>query len=527
VKRTLICIISLITVISLNFSIVLSAEETQTTNTGTTYYIDSVKGSDFNSGKSESKPWKSLSKINNTTFLPGDKILFRAGGLWNGQLTPKGSGAEKSPIIIDMYGKGNKPVISVSYDSSAKVGNKTKQFLGREIGSREEYYIFSLLDQSYWEVNNLELNGNMEEGCMRGICIFAEETTVKHVYLKKCFVRNIVGSVEKLHGGIYYQTIGYEKVSSFNDILIEDNLIMNVNRSGISIDICESKSERITNAVIRGNFLDTIGGDGIVPKGCIGTLVEYNIAKDCNTVGKYSNVAMWPYNAIDTLFQFNEAYLTRSMHDGQGFDCDYKCRGTTFQYNYSHDNEGGFMLVCCLGAEDGSAFNEDITIRYNISQNDHARTFQIAGPIKNCNIYNNTFYLPGGEAVMPLYGHAWGVGLPKNIVFCNNIIYNNGYGEYQFHSKEDTIYKNNLFYGNHPKTEPDDPYKITKDPMLVAPNTGGLGIDTVDGYKLKEGSPAVGAGMIIEDNGGRDYWGNEVKLDEKPNIGAYNGTCVK
>lgn len=43
---------------------------------GTVYYVDSKKGSDYFSGTSAAKAWKSLKKVNSTVFRPGDKILF-------------------------------------------------------------------------------------------------------------------------------------------------------------------------------------------------------------------------------------------------------------------------------------------------------------------------------------------------------------------------------------------------------------------------------------------------------------------
>ena len=42
-----------------------------------TFYVDSINGSDDNSGKSTQSAWKSLEKVNATTFKPGDKILFK------------------------------------------------------------------------------------------------------------------------------------------------------------------------------------------------------------------------------------------------------------------------------------------------------------------------------------------------------------------------------------------------------------------------------------------------------------------
>ena len=77
----------------------------------TTYYIDPL-GNDTNPGLKTSAPWKTLEKVNSTIFLPGDRILFSAGGEWTGQLHPKGSGKTGNPIRIGKYGKGEKPSIN-------------------------------------------------------------------------------------------------------------------------------------------------------------------------------------------------------------------------------------------------------------------------------------------------------------------------------------------------------------------------------------------------------------------------------
>ncbi len=58
------------------------------------------------------------------------------------------------------------------------------------------------------------------------------------------------------------------------------------------------------------------------------------------------NVAIWQWSTDNTLIQLNEAGFTHGLLDGQGFDSDYNSRDTTLLYNFSHDNEGGFLLVC-------------------------------------------------------------------------------------------------------------------------------------------------------------------------------------
>ena len=75
------------------------------------YYVDALSGNDFNSGKSPNKAWASLQKVNQMVFQPGDKILFKSGTVYYGQLEPKGSGVKGKPIYINRYGQGKKPAI--------------------------------------------------------------------------------------------------------------------------------------------------------------------------------------------------------------------------------------------------------------------------------------------------------------------------------------------------------------------------------------------------------------------------------
>src|SRR5690606_33652166 len=116
--------------------------------------------------------------------------------------------------------------------------------------------------------------------------------------------------------------------------------------------------------------------------------------------------------ADDTIIQFNEAFNGHSTQDGQGFDIDYAQTGTIVQYNYSHNNDGGFILIC----QPSGAVNERGIVRYNISQNDGARVFHLSGPTTNTRVYNNTIYSGQGSTTMPIHASSWG-GYAKSISF--------------------------------------------------------------------------------------------------------------
>ncbi len=72
-----------------------------------TYYVDVVNGSDDYDGLSPAfrggvkGPWKTMSKVNETKFLPGDSILFKRDGVWNdGPLNPRNGGVAGGVVVV-------------------------------------------------------------------------------------------------------------------------------------------------------------------------------------------------------------------------------------------------------------------------------------------------------------------------------------------------------------------------------------------------------------------------------------------
>ncbi|MHA1360609.1 MAG: PKD domain-containing protein [Candidatus Helarchaeota archaeon] len=78
----------------------------------TTYYVDATNGNDDNSGTSPGSAWKTIAKVNDSFFNPGDSILFKKGEIWRERLSPASSGSSVTPITFASYGIGNKPIIN-------------------------------------------------------------------------------------------------------------------------------------------------------------------------------------------------------------------------------------------------------------------------------------------------------------------------------------------------------------------------------------------------------------------------------
>jgi hypothetical protein len=83
-----------------------------------TFYVDSEAGDDASAGAELSAPWKSLDRVNTAALLPGDRVLFKRGGLWRGQLIPQ-SGSNSASIVYGAYGSGSaKPILQGSVSRS-------------------------------------------------------------------------------------------------------------------------------------------------------------------------------------------------------------------------------------------------------------------------------------------------------------------------------------------------------------------------------------------------------------------------
>ena len=479
-----------------------------------TYYVDSVGGNDANSGTFTNTAWQTLSKVNGTTFSAGDNILFKTGGSWTGSLHPGGSGATNNPIIINSYGVGPKPII----DGNGLIGTG----------------VVYLFNQQYWEINNLEIINNAAAGGdRRGIYLAAQNFgLVHHLYVRNCYIHNIKGIVgqdnaAKRTAGCLVETIGDSAVPTrFDGILMENCVISTVDNQGIALNNNVSVADypgtaswnarKFTHVVIRGNLINDISKNALIIRLTDETgLIEHNVCYDTAFRAGTGNT-IYARSCRGTVFQFNEGYLNRTTDfDGCLYDSDLQSPACIFQYSYSHDNNHGLFWL------DTDAADTNVIVRYNISQNDRGNIFCPNYPCASAYIYNNTVYV--GANLSPVIINEKTVNT-KTYFFYNNIIYNSSptatYNFVGLNGGSRTC-DYNVFYGQHPAGEPADTHKLTSDPKLVAPGTGGTNdLNSVGGYKLQAGSPCIDSGMTIANNGGRDYWGNAVPFNGTTDRGA-------
>lgn len=542
----------------------------------TRYYLDSAAAPDGN-GKSEATAFDSLEDINGIEFAAGDKILIKAGSEFQGQLYPKGSGSEEAPIVIDMYGEGEKPLI----DGNGRYSDAPTFRDNGPFG--EEGSAVYLCNQEYWEINNLRVKNWSDDGQDKersGIRVEAYGGgTYHHIYIKNCEISDIRGyngqdsiwDVVPENGGTTFygsrtthrtggiNVVSYterdltnatssstagavidEEPTVFDDILIEGNKIENCHANGITTTNIrgelDNKDYRHTNVVIRGNEIRNVQRAGIVPLYTSGALVERNLVDTFQQTYAGYGCGIWCDRADGMVFQYNEVCNGKNTMDGMAFNLDDMTENGIIQYNYTHNNVGGGIMLHVRT----NSYNRNNTVRYNLSVNDtagfaaHQAVIVCVGEdantkIESAKVYNNTFI--NNNVVHPVYQG-------DEILFENNIFYfpNEGMASRDdaYVTGANTSFVNNVFAGAHSSSEPENTGEnngnIYVDESPLAGTFYGTESleDAMEMAKLVHGSAALEAGdpAVLEGGPTKDFYGNASVNNGKINAGIYNGESV-
>ncbi|WP_281612577.1 Ig-like domain-containing protein [Flammeovirga sp. SubArs3] len=539
-------------------------------------YYFSADGDDNNDGSINS-PWKTLAKAtaiskqsNKGGLLnPGDKLLFRKGDTFEGQLVVLCSGSEGKPIEIGSYGTGELPILSGSgniptgdYLETVKLTNTS----------------FITMD-GLWIKNNRKNMGDITWGTNTayGIKVIANKwggviqgLTFRNLKITDVFAINMLDFEGKFTldyytaKGIFFDadkddlTVTPKLEIGINDVLIEDCYFYNLGSTAVSIRHLSNvvnnpidEEERNINFVVRNSHFEKLGGDGVILSSVCNAIVEKNTFIDLGVGEK--NVqdlfygrgeGCWIWNTRNVVVQFNKQLRSRGFGDTYASGhVDFYCKNSIFQYNYSEDTEGGFVEIL------GECVNS--TFRYNVSKNDgfrdhHGYTIWLSGYVGTGNdpvrsdssfIYNNTvFYDQAGYK-------------PDISIFAKNTyIYNNifkvidgaqvGAEEVMIdiENGSELIVDNNMFYGDIAPafTNLDNNKIIGEDPVFVDETAG-----DIYGYQLQESSPAINSGRVLPEPSfpmagkgifenfslytAKDIYGNDVDVRNLiPNIGADN-----
>ncbi len=375
-----------------------------------TYHVNALTGDDRASGLAPDRAWRTLARVNAFPLKPGDSVLLTAGSVWKEPLTLTRSGRASAPIKVSATGPGARPRI--------------------EAGGVSPHGV-AVLNAEYVRVSGIEVTNDSADRApgaesRYGVLVSAQDRGVtRGIRVSDMYVHDVRGTnARKDNGGIVFQALGQKRATRFQDIAIERNIVWRVDRSGIagiSDQVSRTNWFPSEEVVIRDNLVEDVGGDGIVPRGTDGALIEHNIVRYAGSRAPGYNAGIWQWSTDSSLIQLNEAAFTATRYDGQGFDSDFNSRRTTLFYNYSHDNQGGFLLICSPKvSEPDNLGNRNSVARFNVSRNDRSRIFQLAGNVTGAVIEANVVHVGPDIDVQMAVATQWD-GWARDVRFEDNV----------------------------------------------------------------------------------------------------------
>ena len=520
------------------------------------YYLSSSTGNDNNNG-SQTQPWKTLSKLSNTTLGPGDTVYFKKGDTFRGHFVVNGSGTEGNLITFTSYGSGNQPIISGSSHDDG--GGDYREAI---LVTNHDNMVFDGLEiQNHRTISRSGVGDLVSFGIR--IEVSDSNVDLNNFSFRNMTFKNVYALywVDPADQNAFndFEVSGLTFISYWggiiNNVIVEDSYFTDLQRIGVHIKntMGKTSTKRNTNFVFRNNEFFQIGGTCVLPIRTENCLIENNIFNQPGAktndkmIGRGS--AVWNWYSINTIVQYNQAINAKGILDSHGIHVDHSNVDTFIQYNYMQDCEGGFVEI--LGG------NQRAVYRFNISVNDGWRVNpnwvnsdhtiwlndkiggQSGHPSYDSYIYNNTVVInkSGNDA----FDTAIDINGQNTRIF-NNIFYavnGSGIGNQQGnYSDPNLMMTNNLFFGdirNNFKTI--DANRIEVNPVFYNEQSGDQ-----YGFQIDASSQAIDAGAAYTGNYAHpaipvdastifanleeyptvDFFGNSLSGDSTPNIGASN-----
>ena len=479
----------------------------------TDYYV-SPKGKDGDPGTSE-KPWRTIESVNKKALQPGDRVLFEGGQIFTGNLVldAQDHGASEQPLVITSYGTG-RAVIDAGEGTGLRATGcnflhvRNLNFLGAGRKGGNTGSGIHVSDSQGLEIDQVDVKGFQIGGVNVG---GVRHARITHVYAH--------------HNGSAGINIGETENQWSEDVYI-------------GYCVAEGNAGDPKN-------LNNHSGNGIVAGIVHGCVIEYceamhngwNMPREGN-----GPVGIWTWNADRVIIQFCISHDNKSPSwDGGGFDIDGGVTNSILQYNLSYNNVGPGYLLCQYYP---APTWKDNIVRYNISYNDGDKPQN--GSIcvtwyegmSDVEIYNNTFIKDYGSVV------TFSDTKVPGVRFRNNIFVTGG-GSLIRGGAEKATFQGNVYWllagkpfeidgfnsleawSNSTAQERVDGKLVGKwcDPLVVMPDRIASmkpeDLKTLKEFHLQTASPCIGAGILIEKSGERDFWGTRLPEKKQPSIGAF------
>ncbi len=494
----------------------------------TTYYVDNA-GADSNNGATVGTPWQHLSKVNGSSFRPGDSVLLKRGGVWREQLNTPSSGASGNPINFGAYGAGARPQINASdlVNSWSSNGEAVANTWKAQVTTRPSIVVFdgkrgNLVASAaactaprnwFWSANILYTYGTV-----------SPSSTYKTI---EAGARNFA-ILNDTRDWVSYNNLDLRnsnqfgiKIQNSNHITLSDYSIAQSALNGTNVN--NGPGQRSSYITFdRGEVSDSGGGGIDVNCGACGAITIDHITVTNNNVhdngwnsdnstgyvGTNGGIKLFGSSGTHCTIQNNLVVRQADQFgdlSGTGIWLDTWGDACDISYNEVHDNASYGILV-----ENTALSSPTVVLSYNLVYRNN-KGISVERGTHNVQVYNNSAY---GNKLGGLLNEGFGNQHDQiNNVFKNNISYGNGINLVAILGGENAgggagnVYDHNSFgaeAGNLVEwgeggfklnyAALDSAYgrptnSVLGDPLMVDPSAGNL--------RLSQNSPAIGAGLNL------------------------------
>jgi hypothetical protein len=336
------------------------------------YYLN-IQGSDSNTGTSPENAWQSIAKLNSASLKPGDHIYFMSEQVFIGNIVLKPG---NKGISLGSYGGGiatisggNDYGLIADQCNLLKICGLKFSGSGRKNGNSSDGLYITNCDSV--AIDSVEISGFQHSGIHLHIC---SDVSITNAYTHDNGFAGI-----HVTGTTAWDSLKYD------------------NRN-IYIANCTAENNPGDPTIV-----DNHSGNGIIASSTSHGMIEYCEAMNNGWDMQWNGngpVGIWIWDCTDFVIQHCISHHNRTAPgaaDGGGFDLDGGVSNSVIQFCVSYKNEGAGFGLYEFGAKKPWQNN---VIRYNISLDDgitNSGSVGIwkgdnGGTIRNCDIYNNTFY---------------------------------------------------------------------------------------------------------------------------------------
>lgn len=369
-----------------------------------------------------------------------------------------GNGTDTAPITLGEYARGSRPELTGD-------GGRTTVLLR---------------DVNNWTIRDIEVTHRaLREGGAVGVLVEATQPgeVIHNIQIVNVEVRDVKGVVgesieNKDTGGIGFFSPRLSTTARFDGLLVSHCTIEHVDSTGIWLDTNPMVDSRDpewdlfhnSHVSVLGNTISDTGRNAIIIRSTLAPLIAENRIDHSST--RFHGNAVFTRSTKDAVIRDNEVSNTGTASSGENaaFDADVRSQGTVIEYNWSHDNKGGLFNLCNNPGK--GDYTDGTIVRFNISENDGSRVFGFSGPITNSLIYNNTVFLGKGSSsnIIEFRSVTKPPHYSDRTEFYNNLIIDEGQGNYVYAGATDVVIRSNCILGNRREGKPEDPTEVIIDP---------------------------------------------------------------